>query len=123
MFSVDKFDSLTAQRNRLSEAVRRKGDELQQLLVKASRAQAAVARAYKERERLQREADDLLDKQKRILIREFNALNELNYVDPPEKASSTVFISLDNTQLEEIFKLDPGTLLSFKGPIPIDRPL
>lgn len=115
-FSDDEFDSLTAQRNRLTEAARQKGTELAQLL-------AAVSKVHAERERLQQDADSLLLKQKQMLVREAEALDALDHVDPPEKASSTVFVGLDDKQLEEMFELEPGALLGFEGPIPIDRPL
>lgn len=64
----------------------------------------------------------MLSKQKQMLVREAEVLDALNYVDPLEKAFSIVFIGLDNKQLEEIFELEPGALLGFKGPILIDRP-
>lgn len=114
-FSDEEFDSLTAQRNRLVEAARQKGAELAQLI-------AAVNKAHSERERLQREADSLLERQKQMLVREAESLDALDHVDPPEKASSTVFIGMDERQLEEMFELSPGALLNFEGPIPIDRP-
>jgi len=115
VFSAEEFDALTAQRNRLAEAARRKGEELREML-------AAVSRVHAERERLQREADDLLDKQKKMLVRESNALAELDNVDPPPIASSTVFVALDDAQLEQMFELEPGSMAGFEGPIPIDRP-
>lgn len=84
---------------------------------------AAVSKVHAERERLQQDADSLLLKQKQMLVREAEALDALDHVDPPEKASSTVFVGLDDKQLEEMFELEPGALLGFEGPIPIDRPL
>ncbi|KIW17392.1 hypothetical protein PV08_04586 [Exophiala spinifera] len=114
-FSDKEFDSLTAQRNRLVEAAHQKDAELAQLIT-------AVNKAHSERERLQREADLLLEKQKQMLVREAESLDTLDHVDPPEKASTTVFIGMDNKQLEEIFELSPGALLNFEGPISINRP-
>lgn len=107
---------MTAQRNRLVEAARLKGEELAKLL-------AAVNRAHAERERLQREADTLFEKQKQLLVREAEALDSLDNLDPPEQASSTVFVGMGDTQLEKLFELEPGALLGFEGSIPIDRPL
>jgi len=114
-FSDTEFDCLTAQRNRLQEAARQKGDELSRLLAAAERANA-------ERDRLQREADVLLEKQRQMVIREAEALDALDNLDPPEQASSSVFVGLDDAQLEDMFELDRGSLLGFEGPIPIDRP-
>jgi hypothetical protein len=114
-FSVEEFDCLTAKRNRLVEAARRKGEELQQLL-------ASAAKIHAERERLQKESDDLLEKQKKMLLREANALDELDHLDPPPQASSTVLVGMDDRQLEELFELEPGALLDFSGPVPLDHP-
>jgi hypothetical protein len=112
-FSNEEFDSLTAQRNRLTEAARLKGEELAQLL-------ATVNKVNAERERLQREADTLLDKQKQMVIREAEALDALDNVEPPEQASSTILVGMDDRQLEEVFELEPGALFDFSGPIWID---
>ena len=57
-----------------------------------------------------------------MVIKEANALDELDHVDPPSIASSTVFVGLDDAQLEQMFELAPGSMVGFEGPIPIDRP-
>jgi hypothetical protein len=57
-----------------------------------------------------------------MVIREANALDELDYVDPPPIASSTLIVGLDDAQLEDIFELEPGSMFGYEGPIPIDRP-
>jgi len=114
VFSDEEFDSLTAQRDRLTEAARQKGAELAGLI-------AAAGKAHAERERLQKEADVLLEKQKQMLIREAESLDALDHIDPPERASSTVFVGLDDKQLEEMFELEPGALMGFEGPIPVGR--
>ena len=62
VFSVEEFDALTAQWNRLTEAARRKDEEIKGMLAEAARMQLAMSQAHLERERLQREADDLLKK-------------------------------------------------------------
>jgi uncharacterized protein involved in exopolysaccharide biosynthesis len=61
-FSDAEFDALTAQRNRVNEAARQKGEETKTLLAEVARLSAAAARAQAEQERLQREAESLLDK-------------------------------------------------------------
>jgi hypothetical protein len=128
-FSDAEFDALTAQRNRLVEAARRKGEEIRSLLKTATRAaealvaaNAAMASAQNERARLESDAEKLLDKQKDMVIREANALDELDHVDPPPIASSAVFVGLDDAQLEEMFELEPGSMFGYESPIPIDRP-
>jgi hypothetical protein len=57
-----------------------------------------------------------------MVIKEAQALDKLDYVDPPPIASSTVFVALDDAQLEQMFELEPGSMARFKGPIPTDRP-
>lgn len=121
-FSVEEFDALTAQRNRLQEAARQKDEELKGMLREAARIQEALSSANAERERLQRESDELLEKQRRMLVREAEALDELDSVDPPPIASSTVFVGLGDDQLEDYFEIPRGSLSGFEGPIPIDRP-
>ena len=98
-FSAEEFDALTAQRNKLTEAARRKDEEIKTMLAEAARVQLAMSQANAERERLQREADNLLDKQKRMLTQELESLDELDHIDPPLIASSTVFVGLDDAQL------------------------
>jgi regulator of protease activity HflC (stomatin/prohibitin superfamily) len=93
---LDESDSLTAQRNRRTEAARLKGEERAQLL-------ATVNGVNAERERLQREADTLLEKQKQMVIREAEALDALDNIDSPEQASPSVFVRLDDRQWEEIW--------------------
>ena len=44
-FSDAEFDALTAQRNRVNEAARRKGEETRSLLAEVARLSAAAARA------------------------------------------------------------------------------
>jgi hypothetical protein len=121
-FSAEEFDALTAQRDRLNEASRRKDAEIKELLAEAARVQLAMSQANAERERLQRETDVLLEKQKKMLTQELESLDELDHVDPPPIASSTVFVALDDAQLEEMFELVPGSMAGYEGPIPIDRP-
>ena len=121
-FSNAEFDALTAQRNRVAEAARRKGEEIRSLLEEAARVNAAAARAQAEQLRLQKEAEELLDKQKKMVVQEAEALDALDHVDPPPTASSTVFVGLDNAQLEQIFELEPGSMSGFDGPLPIDGP-
>lgn len=127
VFSADEFDALTAQRNRLAEAARRKGEEIKGMLAEAARVHAKmlaeVSKAHEEKERLHHDADVLLDKQKKMLIREATALDEIDHIDPPPIASSTVFVGLDDAQLEQMFELEPGSMADFSGPIHIDRPL
>lgn len=122
-FSAEEFDALTAQRNRLVEAARRKDEEIKQILAEAARVQLAMSAANEERERLRREADNLLKKQERMLVQELECLDELDHIEPPPVASSTVLVGLDNAQLEEIFDLEPGSMVDFLGPISIDHPL
>ena len=43
MFSEDEFDALTAKRNRLAEAARRKSEEIKSLLAEAARVQLAMS--------------------------------------------------------------------------------
>jgi len=114
MFSISEFDALTAKRNRLVEAARRKGEKLRSLLKE-------VAQATSEQEQLQKEADDLLAKQKQLLLQEAQALDALDHADPPPQASSTILVGLDDAQLEQMFELDPGSMSGYEGPIPIDR--
>lgn len=127
VFSAEEFNALTAQRNRLAEAARRKGKEIKEILAEAARVYTKilveVSKVYKEKERLYYNTDVLLDKQRKILIRKATALDEINYIDPPPIASSTIFVSLDNTQLEQMFELKPSSIADFSGPIPINRPL
>jgi hypothetical protein len=120
-FSAEEFDALTAQRNRLTEAARRKDEEIRGMLAEAARVQLAMSQANAERERLQREADGLLEKQKRMLTQELESLDELDHIDPSPIVSSTVFVALDDAQLEQMFELEPGSMLGYEGPIPIDR--
>lgn len=122
-FSAEEFDALTAQRNRLVEAARRKDEEIKQILAEAARVQLAMSAANEERERLRQEADNLLKKQERMLVQELECLDELDHIEPPPIASSTVLVGLDNAQLEEIFDLEPGSMVDFLGPISIDHPL
>jgi hypothetical protein len=126
VFSEEDFDALTAQRNRLTEAARRKGEEIKEMLAEAARVHAQmmadVSRVHAERERLQQDADNLLEKQRKMLVQEANALEDLDHIDPPPIASSTVFVGLGDTQLEQMFELVPGSMAGFEGPIPIDRP-
>jgi hypothetical protein len=121
-FSAEEFDALTAQRNKLVEAARRKDEEIKEILAEAARAQLALSRANDERQRLQLEADGLLEKQKKMLTQELESLDELDHIDPPPIASSTVFVGLDDAQLEEMFELEPGSMFGYESPIPIDRP-
>jgi uncharacterized protein YoxC len=99
-FSAEEFNALTAQRNRLVEAARQKDKEIKGVLAEAARVQLALSQANAERERLQRKADGLLEKQKKMLLQELESLDELDHVDPPPIASSTVFVALDDAQLE-----------------------
>lgn len=122
-FLAKKFDALTAQRNRLTEASRRKGEEIQRMLAEATRMQLALSEANAKRERLQCKADDLLEKQKKMLMQELESLDELDHIDSPPIASFTVFVGMDNAQLEQMFKLEPRSISDFLSPIPIDCPL
>ena len=57
-----------------------------------------------------------------MLTQELESLDELDHADPPLVASSTVFVALDDAQLEEMFELEPGSMAGYEGPIPVDRP-
>lgn len=123
MFSDAEFEALTAKRNRLAEAARQKGEEIRHKSEEIQRLVASIAHANAERDRLEKEAESLLEKQKKMVIQEATALDALDHVDPPEQASSTVMVALDDAQLEQFFELDPGSLEDYLGPIPLDRSL
>jgi hypothetical protein len=123
VFSDAEFEALTAKRNRLAEAARQKGEEIRQKSEEMQRLLSSIAQANTERERLEKEAELLLEKQKRMVIQEANALDALDHVDPPAQASSTVMVGMDDGQLEEYFGLAPGSMADYLGPIPFDRPL
>jgi len=74
-----------------------------------------------EQERLQTEAEDLLDKQKEMVVKEANALDALDHVDSIllQLLPSTVAGGLDHAQLEQMFELEPGSMMGFEGPIPM----
>jgi hypothetical protein len=66
-----------------------------------------------------RPTDSLLVKQKQMVIQEAEALERSTVSNHPEQASSTVFVGLDDQQLEEMIELEPGALFDFSGPVPI----
>jgi chromosome segregation ATPase len=122
VFSEAEFEALTAKRNRLAEAARQKGEEIRQKSEEMQRLLSSIAQANAERERFEREAEQLLEKQKKMVIQEANALDALDHADPPPQASSTVLVGLDDAQLEDFFELAPGSMANFLGPIPLDHP-
>ena len=97
VFSVDEFNALIVQRNRLLKAAYRKDEEIKGMLVEATYVQLALSQANVERKRLQRKVDGLLRKQEKMLVQELKSLDELNYVNPPLVASSTILVALNNT--------------------------
>ena len=52
-------------------------------------------------------------------MQELASLDELDHLDPPEVASSTVFVGMGDAQLEQLFELEPGSMMGFDGPIPM----
>lgn len=121
VFSDAEFEALTAKRNRLAEAARQKGEEIRRKSEEMQLLLSSIAQANAERERLEKEAEQLLVKQKRMVIQEANALDALDHADPPPQASSTILVGLDDAQLEDIFELAPGSMADFLGPIQLDH--
>ena len=66
VFSAEEFDALTAQRNRLTKAARRKGNKIKEILAEAARVHAKilanVSKVYAEKEKLHHDANTLLEK-------------------------------------------------------------
>lgn len=82
---------------------------------------SSITQANAKRKRLKREAEQLLKKQKKMVIQEASALDALDHTDLPLQASSIVLVSIDDTQLEEVFNLALESLANYLGPIPLDR--
>ena len=66
VFSVEEFDTLIAQRNRLTKATRRKGDEIKEILAEAARVYTKIltniSKVYTKKEKLHHDANALLKK-------------------------------------------------------------
>lgn len=114
-FDASEFDCLTAKRERCAEAARRKGEEVHTLLAQVQASLSLLSQARSEQERLQRQSDQLLEKQRKMLVREAVALEEIDSTEPPPQASATVVVGMDDAQLEAMFELEPGSMADFFG--------